>query len=315
MLVAAGNAVGFVLLLLWLAATTEFVMRRARPEAAFGRDAPWHAPRRGSAGWALDLVANSRFVRGLAALVPVVAFLSDIRDVVYVSYLVAADHVAGLVPAGLELQRLGPGGDYALVSFLTYRHGHFGPRLLGPLRRLMPSPVQTNWRLYVRHPRSGHEGVYFLTTATDSALVALGARMLAEALPMHLLRRADVRPGPDETFHVALDAGAGTAPVAEALLQRAGAPPTSGPWSACFANYRDLLAYCVPQDRALSVQPWYRRVTRQEIELGIPLDACEPLSGPVYSPSARALVGEAEPFSFCVARVRFRFERELHEPL
>jgi hypothetical protein len=315
LLVAAGNAIGFVLLLIWIAAASELVLRRARPATVYGREAPWRAPVRGPVGWALDLAANSRFVRALAELLPVLAFLSDIRDVIYVNYLVAAERVERLVPAGLELQRLGSDGRYALVSFLTYRHGHFGPRLLGPLRRLMPSPVQTNWRLYVRDPRTSREGVYFLTTATDNLLVAFGARMLAEALPMHLLRHADVRPDPDGTFHLWLDAGTGSAPTAEALPQRTEAAPTSGPWSACFASYRELLAYCVPQDRALSVQPWYRRVTRQEIELGIPLEACEPLAGAVYSPTARALVGDAEPFSFHVARVRFRFEREMHERL
>jgi hypothetical protein len=90
---AAGNAVGFVLLLLWVAAVGEMVMRRARPDETFGR--------------------------------------------------------------------------YALVSFLTYRHGHFGPRRFGPMRHLMPSPIQTNWRIYVRDLHTGREGVYFLTTATD----------------------------------------------------------------------------------------------------------------------------------------------------
>jgi hypothetical protein len=313
LVVAAGNAVGFVLLLVWVWAVGEMVMRRARPDVSSGRYAPWRAPVPSPVGWVLDLVANSRFVRAFGELVPVVAFLSDIRDVIYVNYIVAAERVERLVPAGLELQRLGPDDRYALLSFLTYRHGHFGPRCFGPVRHLMPSPLQTNWRIYVRDPRTSREGVYFLTTATDNVLVALGARLLAEAMPMHLLRRTDVRPGPDDTYHLWLDAGSGTAPIAEALLQRAEGTPSDGPWRVSFASYRDLLAYCVPQDRALSVQPWYRRVTRQEIELGIPLEACEPLAGAVHSPTARALVGGAEPISFRVSRVRFRLNRELHE--
>lgn len=313
-LVAAGNAAGFILLLVWIATAGELVMRRARPDALWGRYASWRAPLPKPLGWTLDLIANSRFLRGFAELVPVVAFLSDIRDVIYVNYIVATEQIEGLVPAGLELQRIGPDGRYALVTFLTYRHGHFGPRLLGPLRTLLaPSPIQTNWRIYVRDPATGVEGVYFLTTATDSALVALGGRMLAEAMPMHLLRRADVHSGPHETYHLRLDAGGGTAPSAEALLQRDQDAPGAGPWSVCFGAYRDLLAYCVPQDRALSIQPWYQRLTRQEIELGIPLDACEPLIGQIFSPTARALVGDAEPFSFRVARVHFRFNREFHQ--
>jgi hypothetical protein len=56
-------------------------------------------------------------------------------------------------------------------------------------------------------------------------------------------------------------------------------------------------------------------MTRQEIELDIPLEACEPLAGAIHSPTARALVGGAEPFSFRVPRVRFRLDRELHEQI
>jgi hypothetical protein len=74
-----------------------------------------------------------------------------------------------------------------------------------------------------------------------------------------------------------------------------------------------MLAYAVPQDRALTVQPWHAWVTRQEIRLDIPLDACQPLTGDVSSRTARALVGDAEPFSFLVPSVYFRFDAEHHD--
>jgi hypothetical protein len=76
-----------------------------------------------------------------------------------------------------------------------------------------------------------------------------------------------------------------------------------------------MLAYCVPQDRAMSSQPWHARITRQEIHLGIPLAACEPLAGTVVSQAAQAFVGNATPFCFRVAQVAFRFDREEHDPL
>jgi hypothetical protein len=71
-----------------------------------------------------------------------------------------------------------------------------------------------------------------------------------------------------------------------------------------------MLAYVVPQDRALSTEPAEGRWTRQEIHRGIPLDACEPLEGSVRSTAASAIAGDAEPFCFRVARVEFRFESE-----
>jgi hypothetical protein len=69
----------------------------------------------------------------------------------------------------------------------------------------------------------------------------------------------------------------------------------------------------VPQDRAMSSQPWYRRITRQEIELGIPLEACEPLAGHAASRAAQALVGAARPVCFRVPQVTLRFGAEIYD--
>ena len=261
----------------------------------------------------LDWLGNSRFLRALGEWVPPVAFVSDITDVIYVNYVVEASRFEAIVPSGLELQRLGPGGKYAMLSILTYRHGHFGPSLFGPLRRFLPSPVQSNWRIYVRDPRTGKEGVYFFTNAIDWTPHALAARMLSEGMPMHVPKEAVVFAAKDGSFTVRLEAGRGTAPDLEATLQPTDERTLPEPWSECFADYRPMLAYTVPQDRALSAQMWYRRITRQEINLGIPLEACEPVAGRVRSQAAERLVGDAAPVCFRVARVSFRFDREVHD--
>jgi hypothetical protein len=69
----------------------------------------------------------------------------------------------------------------------------------------------------------------------------------------------------------------------------------------------------VPQDRALSAQPWYGRVTRQEIALGIPLEVCEPLTGTVTSKAAQTIVQDAACVCFRVPGVFFRFDREEYD--
>lgn len=311
--IAVGNAVGFVLLMAWLVAVTEQVLRRARPDGAHGRPVRWRHPRAGVFGRSLDLLANSRLARALGERLPPVSFVSDITDVIYVNYLVEADRLEPLVPAGLELQRLGQGGRYALFTFLTYRHGHFGPRLLGPLRRLLPSPVHTNWRIYVRDPQTGRAGIYFTTNAIARTPHALAARLLSEGMPMHVLAHGEVTAAADGSFRVLLDPGKGSAPDALLTLRPAATTQLPTPWGECFQSYRALLEYCVPQDRALSCQPWYERVTRQEIRLGIPLEACEPLAGEVHSRAAEAVVGDAAPVCFRVARVAFRFDREEYD--
>jgi hypothetical protein len=311
--VSIGNAVAFVLLMLWLAAVTERVLRRARPTTAFGHFAPWRYPERGLFPLIFNYLANSRLARAVFELLPASGMLSDITDVVYVNYLVPAGRLAPLVPPELELQRLGPGGEYAMFTHLTYKHGHFGMRCFPAAlrRRCWPSPVQSNWRLYVTEPKSGLSGVYFLTTAITSTPHALAARLLSEGVPMHVPESAFVRWELNGSILLSIDPGRhGTAPDLAAELTPMHLTILPGAWSECFDSWRDMLAYCVPQDRALASQPWYGRITRQEIELGIPLEACRPLRGKVYSRAAKSIVGEDaanEPLCFYVDHVRFRY--------
>lgn len=313
LLVGASNGIGLTLLLVWLALVAEQVLRRARPDEKHGRMAPWRHPWRGMAGRVLDVLANSRLLRGYCEWLPPLAFLSDITDVIYVNYLVEAERLEPFVPAGLELQRIGRASRYALFTHLTYRHGHFGPRLLGPLRRALPSPVHSNWRIYVHDPNSGLRGVYFVTNAIASTLHALAARLLSEGMPLHALRRAAVEVGDDRSCRILLDPGEGSGPDLEGVLRPGDAQLPGPPWSECFDSYAGLLAYCVPQDRAFSSQPWYGRITRQEITLAIPLESCEPLAGEVRSHVATAYVGDAIPLCFRVGRVAFCFEREEYD--
>jgi hypothetical protein len=307
-LIAAGNAIGFILLQIWFAAVLERVLRRSRRDEVHGRYAHWRSTRGGIIGCVLNVIANSRLVRFCCEFLPAVGFSSDIRNVIYINYLVEAQRLEPFVPKGLELQRLGD--RYALFTFLTYRHGHFGPSFFGPLRRLLPSPIQTNWRIHVSDPQTKQQGIYFVTNAIDSTLHAMPARLIAEGMPMHILRKAELHANNDGTYQILLDPGEGSAPEARATLRTAAAHPLPPPWKECFKSYRNFLAYCVPQDRAMSSQPWHGWVTRQEINLGIPLDMCEPLEGEVVSRTAEAIVGSAAPLCFRVSNVAFRFSRE-----
>ncbi|MEO8706202.1 MAG: DUF2071 domain-containing protein [Kofleriaceae bacterium] len=310
--VSVANGLGFLQLQIWLALVTEQVLRRARPDDTHGRLARWRHPGRGPIAWLADTLANSRLAGAMLEPIPEFTMRSDITDVVYVNYLVPAEAAARFVPAGLELQRLGPDGRYALFTFLTYRHGHFGFAFLGPARKLCPSPLQTNWRIHVRNPRSGHAGIYFITNAITHAPHALVARLTAEGMPMHVLARGTLTREAG-ALRIALEPGTGSAPDAVLELRPSEPPAWTGAWAECFASYRAFLEYCVPQDRALSSQPLRGRISRHEIDLGIPVDACAPLAGTVTSAAARAIAGDAEPLCFHVPSVRFTFSLEAHD--
>lgn len=307
--IAAANAAGFLQMQLWLGLVTEQVLRRFRPLEDHGRLARWRHPGSGLLARASDWVANSRLFGALLEPLPALPMKSDIQDVVYVNYLVPASRIAPLVPQGLELQRLGPEGRYALFTFLTFRHGHFGVAI-EPLRKLFPSPVQSNWRIHVVDPQTKRRGIYFVTNAVSSLFHAFGARLLTEGMPMHVFERAVVSRSGGK-LEVVLEPGSGSAPDAHLELQSCvGAPPLEGAWAECWPSFREFVAYCVPQDRAFSSQPLRRRVSRQEIDLGIPPDACVPLQGGVRSKAAERLVGDARPLCFHVAAVRFHFRGE-----
>jgi hypothetical protein len=87
----------------------------------------------------------------------------------------------------------------------------------------------------------------------------------------------------------------------------------TGAWAECFADYDAMLKYTVPQDRAMSTRPAERETVRQEIDLGIPVAACEPLTGTVKSVAAQAIVGDALPLCFRVPQVPFHFTGERHD--
>jgi hypothetical protein len=311
--VSTANGVGFLQLQLWLGLVAEEVLRRRRPYERYGRLAPWRHPSRSFFARAVDALANSRLFGMLLEPLPEVEMRSDIRDVVYVNYLVPATEAEKLVPPGLELQRLGPDGKWALFTFLTYAHGHFGFAFLGPLRRFMPSPVQTNWRIHVRDPRTGHAGITFLTNAVSHVVPALAARLTTEGMPMHVLADGRVERDEGGGLRVRLDPGGGSAPDAELELVPCAAPVLEGAWAECWPDFEKFLEYCVPQDRAMSSQPLRRRISRQEIDLGIPIAACKPVSGKVASRAAQAIAGDAQPLCFHVPSVKFTFAVEAHD--
>ena len=109
------------------------------------------APRDGRVWRALDAMLNCvhlhRLRRFVLTNLPFPKLRSDVRDVVYLTWLIEPSRIAHLVPQGLQVwQRNG----VTPLTVLTYRHGHFGLEALGPLRRFCGSPLQSNWRLYLQ---------------------------------------------------------------------------------------------------------------------------------------------------------------------
>ena len=307
LLIDLGNKLGFALMLVWFVLALEAVLRRTRVTEPFGRMAAWKAPRRTFLGWLCELIANSRFLQYACEFGPRFAMASDIRDVVYINYVVPARNLLPLVPEGLELLTLAE-DRYALLSVLIYKHGAFGMNFLGPLRRpLMPSPLQSNWRIYVREPRTSTEGVFFFSNTISGTLTALIARILSRGVAMHVPAEMSL----NITTEATLREIPGTSCAPDLIANLRSLQPTeqptlpSGPWTECFASYAEFLAYCIPQGNALSVQSWDGRITAQNFCLEGVAATSTPLQGEAHSATLTTLGATDDSICFLLPRVDF----------
>jgi hypothetical protein len=110
-------------------------------------------------------------------------------------------------------------------------------------------------------------------------------------------------------------AGTGSGPDLRVEAAPSAATALPEPFGRAWGGYQDFLSYAITQERAFSSQPWYGRLTRQEIVLGgVTLAACEPLEGEVRSAAMARYVGDgAKVVCFRVAAVDFRLTGEHHE--
>lgn len=237
---------------------------------------------------------------------PFLTLHSDVRDVVYVSWLVDAAAAQQLLPAGATLwERDGK----TPFTVLTYRHGHFGPALPGPLRKLLPSPLQSNWRLYLDHTPPGAPAVpcvYFLKNIMDSLPHALGTRLFSDILPTHLADGMTLEVTPTQA-RCSIAGGAGSAPSLDVQADIVTDHTLDADWQALFSNWRDAVAFLACQDAAIAHVPRNGKLVFGEIDLPVDVDQVQALT------ALRAdcgLLGQlppvSKPFAFLVPKVPFK---------
>ena len=274
------------------------------------QDNTYRHPRAGWPGRLLAALANcTRFAAVRQAILSRLPFLplhSDVRDVVYVSWLVDAQAAQQLLPAGVSLwQRDGK----TPFTVLTYRHGHFGPALPGPLRRLLPSPLQSNWRLYLDHTPPGAPDVpcvYFLKNIMDSLPHALGTRLFSDILPTHLADGMTLDVSATQA-RCSIAPGAGSAPALDIQAAFAASRTLDADWQPLFGNWRDAVAFLACQDAAIAPVPRNGKLVFGEIHLPVDLDQVQALA---TSHADCGLLGQlppvSPPFAFLVPKVPFK---------
>ena len=268
-------------------------------------------PRAGRCGALIERIANcatlARVRRTLTRSLPFPVLVSDVVDVVYATWLVDAERAQRFVP---ERAMLWVRDKRTPLTVLTYRHGHFGPEFAGPLRRLFPSPLQSNWRLYLEQPLPRAPNVptvVFVTNVIDNGLYALGTRVFSDSLPSHLSARLRLEIA-ERSIAVEIHPGAGSAPRLAMTLARNDSPLLPTSFDAFGTTWAGLVARLALQDAAVVPRDDLSAVALGTIRLPIDLDSVEPLalaSSTLECPLLDELGGTPDAVCFRVPKVRF----------
>lgn len=284
-------------------------------DASLAGAARYRHPREGMGGRLVEWLVGSgrwrRLRRWLTARVPVPALASDVRDVVYLSWW--ADP-ASLPPAPAGYRYWQRGGRTPF-TILTYRHGHFGPALLGPVRRLLPSPLQSNWRWYLQRvdaPEGRMPTVLFARNVMDGPAHVVGARLWSDAMQPHL---AAMRHGyAGGVWTTRIEPGHGSAPAFASTLKPAaggGEDGEDGGWCGRFASRAEAVRFLACQDEAIAVAP-DGRLAATTISLPVDLSTLRMLDAvEVHCPLLAGM--RADPrnaFCFLLPRVPFQVVSE-----
>ena len=274
------------------------------------QDNTYRHPRAGGPGRLFAALANcahfAKLRQAVMSRLPFLTLHSDVRDVVYVSWLVDAAAAQTLLAPGVALwQRDGK----TPFTVLTYRHGHFGPALPGPLRRLMPSPLQSNWRLYLDHTPAGAPDVpcvYFLKNIMDSLPHALGTRLFSDILPTHLAAGMTLEVGATQA-RCSIASGAGSAPALDVQADITAEHGLDAEWQQLFGSWRDAVAFLACQDAAIASVPRNGKLVFGEIDLPVDLDQVQALTAVRADCGLLAqLPPLSAPLAFLVPKVPFK---------
>ncbi len=285
-------------------------MQRSAPATDPPMPLDFLSPHPGPFGTAQTAPANApalkRLRRALFGLLPFPVLASDVGDIVYANWVVPAAGVAPFVPPGVTLAEV---DGQVVLTILTYRHGHFGPALAGPLRRLFPSPLQSNWRVYVaaidgRPPPEAT--VLFLANVFDGALYALGTRLCSDVMLAHHARHFVHRYAPEGWRSGAH--GPGSAPSWEVAGGIAARPALPEAFRRFFPDLPAALAAICMQDAAIAPLADDGALAHARIDLPIDPRTATVLTVDRHSPGGLlARMGAVDPpWCFHVPGVRFR---------
>lgn len=269
-------------------------------------------PRLGIGGKLVESIVNSetlaRLRRTVLLHLPFLKLSSDVKDVVYLTWLVPVHLCEDFVPRGVKLwQRNG----LTPFTVLSYQHTHFGPSFLGPIRRLFPSPLQSNWRLYLDRVPEGVKPVrtvLFLKNIISSLPYLMATRIFSDALPTHLPAKF-VHCRNDDLVRTEIIPGWGSSPALSAVVRCTQNESLDTQFASLFGSWAAAVEFLVHQEAAIARVENADSLAFAEIRLPIDMSQVlpvEPIGEQPMCSILPALKPVSGPFCFLVKSVPFQ---------
>jgi hypothetical protein len=239
---------------------------------------------------------------------PFLKLESDITNVVYLTWLVPANLCEAFVPPGARLWQR---DELTPFTILTYQHGNFGPSALRSLRRVFPSPLQSNWRLYLDQAPEGAppvRTVLFLKNVMNSVAYSVSTRVFSDVLSTHLAAEF-VHRRQEDLICTEFTSGSGSSPSLECTVRCSPVQSLSPRFVSMFGSWSNAVEFLACQDAAVAYVERAKRLAFAEIELPIDLScvfAAEVSCGSPKCSMLLALQPVEGPLCFVIPRVRFR---------
>lgn len=259
--------------------------------------------------WLCNQTTIRRTRRAIFSRLPFLRLESDVTDIVYVNWLVDIEKVKALSPPQVELVEI---NGKTVFSILTYQHGHFRPRLINVLKRLFPSPIQSNWRLYVAsiNGKQVTRAVLFIKNMMNSMLFTLGTRLSSDAMFTHYpLNFRHDKSG--HHYTTTIETGMSSSPDLQFSGEIADELELPSELVHFFGSTAKTLEFLCLQDVAYTDVSDTSGICEATISLPIALDTIIPLKvNKCHSNWLAEIISDAPAFAFAVPRVPFHIINE-----
>jgi len=122
---------------------------------------------------------------------------SDIKDVVYINFLVNIENIHPDILPSLPILDI---GGKTIFTILTYKHGNLRPSFVQSLKWLFPSPLQSNWRFYLEEK----ESIFFTKNLLSSKTVSVMAKYMSQSMDV-LYKKDFTHSVKDESISTTID--------------------------------------------------------------------------------------------------------------